>query len=134
MKRTILGKTIAPYSPAVVFDERLVFVSGQIPDLPKKMGTEVNTSKGTAPLPKYTIAEQAKNALTKLKNVLEQAGAGLDTVLKTTVFLTDMNDFTAFNEVYKGFFPKAPPARSAIGVKDLPLGVNVEIEAIAFKK
>lgn len=129
MKRTISGKTIAPYSPAVIYDDRLVFVSGQIPDA---KGPD-QLSKGQPPIP-TDIGSQTRSVLDKLKAVLEQAGASLDTVLKTTVFLTNMNDFPAFNAVYKDFFPKDPPARSTIGVASLPLGVNIEIEAIAFCK
>ena len=118
MKRVLSGKTVAPYSPAVIFDERLVFVSGQIPE----MGTEV------------LFESQVKNVLDKLKAVLDQAGAGLDTVLKVTVYLTDMANFSKFNDVYKTYFPKDPPARAAIGVQALPLGVSVEVEAIAYIK
>lgn len=117
MKKVIRGKTVAPYSPAVIYDGKLVFVSGQIP--------------ANADL---SFKEQAKSALENLKAVLEKAGASLDTVLKARVYLKDMNNFADFNDVYKTYFPKDPPARAAMGVAALPLGVQVEIEATAYIK
>ncbi|MBU0580052.1 MAG: RidA family protein [Candidatus Margulisbacteria bacterium] len=120
MKRVIKGNTIAPYSPAVIFDERMVFVSGQIPTISKK---------GDSP---HSFEEQAKSALDNLKNVLEKAGSSLDTVLKVTVYLTSMNNFTVFNDIYKLYFTQDAPSRAAVGVQELPLGVDVEIEAIAY--
>lgn len=117
MKKVVPGKTIAPYSPAVIFDDRLIFVSGQIP------------RKGDSP-----FKAQVKEVLENMAGVLASAGSSLENVIKTTVYLTDMNNFGDFNEVYKTYFPKDPPARAAVGVASLPLGVQVEIEAIAYKK
>ena len=67
-----------------------------------------------------------------LKNILEAAGSSLDNVVKTTVFMKDLNDYTAINDVYKEFFPQKPPARAAVQAARLPKDVGVEIEAIAF--
>ena len=81
------------------------------------------------------IAEQTRQSLTNVKHVLEAAGAGMDTVLKTTVFLSDMNNFAAMNQVYGEFFEEGSyPARSAVEVARLPKDALVEIEAIALKK
>ena len=77
------------------------------------------------------IREQTRTALTNLGSILETASSGLDLVVKTTVFLADMNDFAAMNEVYKDFFGKIPPARSAFQVGKLPRDAKIEIEAIA---
>ena len=115
MKKAVKGPTIAPYSPAVVFDNRLVFVSGQLPE---------NTA--------LSITEQTKSSLQRLKDVLEQSGASLETVLKTTVFLTDLKDFQEMNDIYKTFFTTEHPARSTVQVAALPTGAKLEIEAIAY--
>ncbi|MBM3133646.1 MAG: RidA family protein [Chloroflexi bacterium] len=112
-------KSDSPYSPAVVCGS-LVFVSGQVPIDPS-----------TGAFRSGTLAEQANLTLENLRAVLEEAGSSMDKVLKTTVFLADMADFAAFNEIYKRYFPKDRPARSCIGVKELPFGARVEIEAIA---
>ena len=80
------------------------------------------------------VAEQTRQVLENLQAVLEAAGAGLDTVLKTTVFLQYMGDFAEMNEVYAEFFSENPPARSTVEVAALPLGARVEIEAVALKK
>ena len=77
------------------------------------------------------IAAQTRQSLENLKSVLEAAGGSLDTVLKTTCYLAEISDFAAFNEVYKAYFQKDCPARSCFAVKDLPMGVKVEVEAIA---
>lgn len=113
---------IGPYSQGVNFKD-LVFTSGQIPIDP----TTKEVPEG--------IQAQAKVALSNLKAVLEAGGSGLDKVLKATVFLQNMDDFAAVNEIYKEFFDVgAPfPARSAVQVAKLPLGVLVEIEAIGYK-
>ena len=115
-KRVILGKTTAPYSSAVIYDENLIFISGQIP----------NNSQAA-------FSEQAKSALDNLAQVLALAGSSIKKVLKTTVYLTDINEFAVLNEVYGEYFSKEPPARAAVGVLSLPLGVKIEIEAIAYK-
>ncbi len=110
---------IGPYSQAIRCAD-LLFCSGQIP-LHPTTGEVVGS----------TTAEQTEQALKNLQAVLEAAGSGLDKVLKTTVFLQDLRDFSEFNAVYARFFPEAPPARSAVQVAGLPRGVRVEVEAIA---
>jgi len=113
---------IGPYSQGVkAASGRLVFTAGQIP-----LDPETGEIKGN------TIAEQTKQALLNLKGVLEAAGSGLDMVIKTTVFLKDMNDFSAMNSVYAEFFTGNPPARSAVEVSRLPKDVLVEIECVAL--
>ena len=113
-------KAIGPYSQAILAGD-FVFISGQIPIDP-------NTGE---------IKEGIKDATTQIiKNIsaiLEELGLTLDSVVKTTVFLTNMEDFKEFNEVYGAFFKKDPPARSTVAVKELPRGVRIEIEAIAFR-
>jgi 2-iminobutanoate/2-iminopropanoate deaminase len=109
---------IGPYSQAVCIDG-LVFTSGQIP-LDPETGSVVEGA----------IQEQSLQAIKNLKAVLEAAGSSLDKVIKTTCFLSDMNAFTVFNEIYAGYF-SGRPARSTVAVKQLPRGVLVEIEAVA---
>jgi 2-iminobutanoate/2-iminopropanoate deaminase len=116
------AKPVAPYSPGIRFGE-LVFTSGQI-------GLDPATGK----IVEGGVAVQAQQALENLKAVLEAAGSDLEQVLKTTVFLADMNDYGAVNEVYAGFFQGDPPARSAVQVAGLPLGALVEVEAVAVVK
>jgi 2-iminobutanoate/2-iminopropanoate deaminase len=111
---------IGPYSQAITIDN-LVFCSGQIPLKPD----------GT--LLEGDITAQARQVLTNLKAVLETAGSSLAQVLKTTVFLADMNEFAAMNAVYAEFFTATPPARSTVQVARLPRDVRVEIEAIALR-
>ncbi len=109
---------IGPYSQAISC-QGFVFVSGQI---------SLNSKTGQV---EGSIQEQTRTALTNMGSILEAAGSGLDLVVKTTVFLADMNDFAAMNEVYREFFGKVPPARSAFQVGRLPREAKVEIEAIA---
>jgi 2-iminobutanoate/2-iminopropanoate deaminase len=108
-----------PYSQAIVAGD-MVFCAGQIP-LDPVTGEMVTGS----------IEEQTERVLRNLGAVLDAAGVGLADVAKTTVFLADMDDFTAMNGVYATFFPDPPPARSTIEVGALPRGARVEIEAIA---
>ena len=110
---------IGPYSQAVRAGN-LLFVSGQIPADP-----------ATGEIVEANIVTQATRSLTNLKNIVEQAGGTLDNIVKTTVFLKDMNDFVEMNRVYKTFFAADCPARSAVQVAKLPKDVMVEIEAIA---
>ena len=110
---------IGPYSQAVRAGD-LLFVSGQIP---------VDPATGEVVEP--TIQAQAKRSLDNVKAVLEAAGASLDNVVKTTVFLKSMDDFVEMNRVYQSFFQADCPARSAVQVAKLPKDVLVEIEAIA---
>lgn len=112
---------IGPYSQGIVASGRMVFVSGQIPIDP-----------ATGSIAGGTIGIQARQSLANLKEVLAAAGARLENVVKTTVFLSDMNDFADMNAVYTEFFPENSPARSAVQVARLPKDVKVEIEAIAF--
>jgi len=112
---------IGPYSQAIKHGN-LVFVSGQV-------GMDKDTKKLES-----TVREQTAAALTHMKAILEAAGSGMDCVLKTTIFLADMNDFLAVNEVYGTFFVGEPPARSTVQVAKLPLGALVEIEAVAHLK
>lgn len=111
---------IGPYSQAIQAGG-LLFVSGQIP---------VDPNTGNVP---QDIASQAKQALENLKAILESSGYRLSDVVKTTVFVTDINNFSAVNEVYAGYFPNEAPARSFVAVKDLPKGVGLEIEAVAWR-
>ena len=113
---------IGPYSQAIRADLS-VFASGQVPIDP-----------ATGQLVDGDIAAQTRQALTNLAAVLEAAGSSLAHVLKTTVFLTDMDDFQAMNAVYAEFFPAAPPARSTVAVLALPRGARVEVEAIALAR
>ena len=112
-------KAIGPYSQAVRAGN-LVFASGQIPIDPN-----------TGEFVPGGIAEQTEQVLRNLTAVFEAAGLGLSQVIKTTVFLTDMNDFTAMNEVYGRFFAEQPPARATVQAAGLPRDARVEIEAIA---
>jgi 2-iminobutanoate/2-iminopropanoate deaminase len=110
---------IGPYSQGIEFDSKLVFTSGQIPLDPK-----------TGQLVEGDIKVQTKQVLENLKAVLEAGGSSLKKVIKCTVFLADMNDFAAMNQVYGEYFNQAPPARSAFQVARLPKDARIEIEAI----
>jgi len=125
MQRTVVSTAnapgaVGPYSQAIRIGE-LVYTAGQIGIVPAS-----GTIEGR------TIEEQTHQVLRNLKAVLEAAGSGLDRVVKTTVFLKDIDDFKAMNAVYATYFPSEPPARSAIQAAALPLGAMVEIEAIAL--
>ena len=112
-------QAIGPYSQAVRAGN-LVFASGQIPIDPS---TKEFVAGG--------IAEQTEQVLKNLKAVFAAAGIGLDKIVKTTVFLADMNDFTAMNEVYGKYFTENPPARATVQAARLPRDAKVEIDAIA---
>ena len=113
---------IGPYSQAIDSGTGLIFVSGQLPIDP-----------ATGAFPEGGVQQQTRQSLTNAKAILEAAGLSLANVVKTTVFLADMNDFGAMNEVYAQFFTEPFPARSAVAVKTLPKGALVEIECIASK-
>ena len=110
---------LGPYSQAIKVGE-LVFVSGQLP-----------IDHATGAFAEGGIKELTRQSLTNMKAILEEAGTSMANVVKTTVFLADMNDFAAMNEVYAEFFAAPFPARSAVAVKTLPKGALVEIECIA---
>lgn len=110
---------VGPYSQAVR-SKGFVYASGQL-------GLDPRTGKLAGP----SSGEQAKQALENLKAVLEEAGSSLRQVVKTTIFVVDLNDFREINEVYAAYFESDPPARSTVGVGKLPAGGRVEIEAVA---
>ena len=112
---------VGPYSQAVEANG-FIFASGQLPIDPT---TNAFAEGG--------VKEQTRQSLTNACNVLASAGVDLSHVVKTTVFLSDMNNFAAMNEVYAEFFQQPYPARSAFAVKDLPKGALVEVECIAVK-
>ena len=113
---------IGPYSQAIRAGS-LLFVSGQIPLDPE-----------TSVLVDGDIKVQTHRVFRNLAGILEAAGSSLDRVVRTTVFLADLNDFTEMNEVYGKFFPEVPPARSTVQVARLPRDARVEIDAIATEK
>ena len=109
---------IGPYSQAIE-TENLVYTSGIIPVVP-----------ATGEIPEGSVA-QARQAFTNLSNLLAAAGTGMDKVIKTTVFIKNMDDFAAINEVYAKYFPAPYPSRSCVEVARLPKDLLIEIEAIA---
>ena len=124
--KTVISTTnapaaLGPYSQGISACN-LTITSGQVPIDP-----------ATGAVVEGGIAEQTRQSLTNVQAVLAAAGLTMENVIKTTVFLKNMNDFAAMNEVYATFFPGNPPARSAVEVARLPKDVLVEIEAIAFK-
>ena len=112
-------QALGPYSQAIKAGG-FVWCSGQIP---------IDPAAGAVTA--TTIEDQTRQAITNLRHVLEAAGAGLDRVVKTTVFIKDMNDFAALNAVYAELFGETKPARSCVEVARLPKDVKVEIEAVA---
>ena len=113
-------KAIGPYSQAIVHNG-LAFLSGQIPLDP-----------ATGLVVEGDIAIQTARVLDNIKAVLEASGSGLDSVVKTTVYIKDMGEFARMNEVYGKYFPENPPARSTIEAARLPRDVRIEIDAIAI--
>lgn len=126
MKQVISTKAapaaIGPYSQAVQVGN-LVFTSGQIPIDP-----------ATGSFVEGGIQEQTRQSLANVQAILQEAGLDMCDVVKTTVFMADMADFSAMNEVYAQFFSEPFPARSAVAVKTLPKGALVEIEVVAAKQ
>ena len=124
MTRSVIFSAAAPkpvsaYSQAIQSGS-LLFLAGQIPIDPS-----------TGRVVSGTIAEETERIMDNLRAVLEASGASFENVVKTTVYLTNMADFAAFNEVYARHFSKDPPARTTVAVAALPLGVRLEVEAIA---
>jgi 2-iminobutanoate/2-iminopropanoate deaminase len=109
-----------PFSEAVRLGD-LLFVSGQLGNLP-----------GQLALAPGGIAAEARQAMENLGAILDRHGSSLDNVLKCTIFLADMAEWQAFNEVYVGFFPGRLPARSALGASGLALGARVELDCVAW--
>jgi 2-iminobutanoate/2-iminopropanoate deaminase len=126
MKNTIATANapaaVGPYSQAIKANG-FIFTAGQL-------GLDPQSGK----LVSEDVADQTRQAMLNLKAVLEAAGSGLDAVVKTTIFLADINDFKTVNGVYATFFEADPPARSTVQVAALPLGGLVEIETIAILK
>jgi 2-iminobutanoate/2-iminopropanoate deaminase len=114
-------KAVGPYSQGIDAGG-FVFTSGQLP-----VDMALNS------LEKDDIKKAAKNSLENCKAVLEKAGLSLKNVVKATVFMTDLGEFAAMNEVYASYFPENPPARSCVQVAALPLGAKIEIEVIAAR-
>ena len=123
MKQVVSTKkapaAIGPYSQAIQVGN-LIYTSGQIPIDP-----------ATGVFVEGSIKEQTSQSLTNVKAILEEAGLSMRNVVKTTVFMADMNDFADMNSVYAEFFTEPYPARSAVAVKTLPKGALVEIEVVA---
>ncbi len=111
---------VGPYSQAIIANG-FVFTAGQVGLVP---GTKDFAAGG--------VQAQARQALNNVQAILEAAGSNMENIVKATVFLADMDDFAAVNEVYAEFFAGAPPARSAVQVARLPLGALVEVEVIAL--
>ncbi|MEO0144880.1 MAG: Rid family detoxifying hydrolase [candidate division WOR-3 bacterium] len=112
-------KAIGPYSPAIKVGN-FVFISGQL-------GLDPKTNEL-----KPTLEEQTEQALINLSEILSSIGLSLDNVVKTTIFLVNMEDFQKVNEIYSKFFKEPYPARSTIAVRSLPRNALIEIEAIAY--
>lgn len=123
LKRILTDKApspIGPYSQAILVDEKLLYTAGQVALDPK-----------TGKLVEGDIKVQTRQALKNIEQVLIAGGASFESVVKTTVFLSDMNEFAAMNEVYGEFLGKSAPARSTVEVARLPKDAKVEIEAVA---
>ena len=125
MKKEIIStenapKAIGPYSQAVKAGN-FMFISGQIPLDPK-----------TGDLVSESIEDQAKQVLNNIKSICKAAGYSLDDIVKISIFLTDLGNFATVNEVMKEYFAEPYPARATVEVSGLPLGVNIEIEAIVL--
>lgn len=112
---------IGPYSQGIIINGHLLFTAGQTGFVP-----------ATMQLAEGGVQGQTRQVLENLKAILEAAGSGLDRVIKTTVYLKDMGDFAAMNEIYGSFFPATPPARTTIEAARLPKDALVEIECIAL--
>ena len=118
IKTSYAPKAIGPYSQGIKYND-LVYTSGQIP-------LDPNTGK----LIEGDFKKEVEQVLNNVDAVLKEGGSSLDKAIKLTVFVTDLNKFSELNEVFKTFFDENPPARSAVEVSGLPMGVRVEIEAV----
>jgi 2-iminobutanoate/2-iminopropanoate deaminase len=114
-------KAIGPYSQAIEASGKMIFCSGQIP-LDPASGDMVGAGD---------VRAQARRVLENLKAVVEAAGASMGQVVKTTIYLADLQDFGSVNEIYAGYFSAQPPARATVQVAGLPRGALVEIDCIA---
>jgi 2-iminobutanoate/2-iminopropanoate deaminase len=126
MRRNVINtdkapKAIGPYSAGIKTDE-MIFASGSL-----------GIDPATGEFVPGGVKEQTRQALKNLEQVLQAGGGSLETVVKTTVFMQDLSEFSNMNDVYAEFFPTDPPARSAVQVAALPKGAAVEIEAIALQ-
>lgn len=110
---------VGAYSQGVTANG-FVFTAGQVPLIP-----------GTSKLAEGGIEAQTHQVMNNIKGVLEASGSSLSSVVKTTVFLADINDFAAFNAVYGTYFPQGPPARTTVQAGALPIGALIEVEAVA---
>ncbi|KAL9648198.1 hypothetical protein ABK040_000929 [Willaertia magna] len=115
-------KAIGPYSQATIFNDNLIFVSGQL-------GIDPKTNQLVEGL-----ENQTHQSLMNIANILYDANSTLDCVLKTTILLTDMSHFDTVNKIYEQYFNKNKPARATFAVKQLPKSGLIEIEAVAYKK
>lgn len=115
-------KPIGPYSQAIIAGD-FIFTAGQIPIDPK-----------TNQVVQGDIREQTRQVFENLKAILEEAGATFDDVVKVTVYMKDLNEFSGMNEVYSEYFKNSPPARTTVEVSRLPRDVKIEIDLIAVKK
>ncbi len=113
-------KPIGPYSQGIEFD-KFIFLSGQI---------GIDPEKGEL---KERIEEQTKQIFENIKNILESKGLSMDNILKTTIFLKNIEDFQKVNEIYSNYFKEPYPARTTVVVKELPKNALIEIEVIAHK-
>ena len=113
-------RPIGPYSQGVIAEGRFLFVSGQIPINPE-----------TGELVTGDIEKQARQAIENLLAVVRAAGGSAENVVKVTVYIRDMGEYSRFNEIYEEYFSKSKPARAVVEVSNLPKGVAVEIDAIA---
>jgi 2-iminobutanoate/2-iminopropanoate deaminase len=125
MKKRVIAtekapKPIGPYSQAIQAGD-FIFISGQTPIDP-----------ATGDLVGGDIRQQTRRILDNIKHLLESQGLALEQVVKTTIFLKDLRNFSAVNEEYATYFPTVPPARSTVEISGLPKGADIEIEAIAF--
>ena len=121
VQTTLAPAAIGPYSQAIQAGDT-VYVSGQLPIAP-----------ATGQFAEGDIRDLTRQSLLNVQHILESVGLSMAHVVKTTVFLADMNDFAGMNEVYADFFAAPFPARSAVAVKTLPKGASVEIECVAVK-